>query len=287
MPSSHFQAIRHVLQCLFDGLRSLRASLLNVQLMSISHLRSRTSHKANRRKTVGLKLLPILTRTAISSCSTMLRRVGVLCVSVGFLLLTSCASMSEEECLYTNWHARGVMDGDKGIPASRVNRYQDNCSKYAVSVDQTAYEEGRREGVERYCKKDNGFAVGMRGDEYEGACTVDNERLFLSGYQPGRLMYSALENVRNAEASVSNATYQIQGNESRIDRLYKDLDNSEHTQEKRDDIRKQIRSLRRENEVARDRRRSNEMRIPELHRRCVETKQRVEALGFVVSDYCY
>ena len=186
-----------------------------------------------------------------------------------------------------SWHARGVMDGAEGVPPSKVNEYQSVCDKYSVRVDRATYEEGRQEGAKRYCTRSNGFSVGINGDSYEKACPEGIERTFLSGYQPGRLMWSAVNNMQVAESAVRSSTYRIQSIESRIDRLYVELEDTSLTDKQRSEIRNQIRWLRREIDNERDRRRTNELRIPELRDRCNQVRERVESLGFVVSEVCY
>lgn len=204
-----------------------------------------------------------------------------------FATMTACSQLSEEECLYLNWHARGVMDGADGAPASKVDEYQSVCAKYSVQVDHATYEEGRQQGAMRYCTRANGFNVGMEGDRYENSCPESVERNFLSGYQPGRLMWSAINNVQVAQSNVRSSTYRIQSIERQIDRLYVDLEDTSLTDKQQSEIRNEIRWGRREIDNERDKRRTNELRIPELLDRCREARERVEDLGFVVADVCY
>lgn len=186
-----------------------------------------------------------------------------------------------------SWHARGVMDGVEGAPPSKVNHYQSVCAKYSVKVDHATYEEGRQEGAKRYCTRENGFHVGMNGDRYASSCPTDIERTFLSGYQPGRLMWSAINNIQKVESAVRSSTYRIQQIESQIDRLYVDLEETSLTDKQRSEIRNEIRWARREIDNERDRRRTHELRISELRDSCNEARDRVESLGFVVSDVCH
>lgn len=210
---------------------------------------------------------------------------SIVCFSL--LTVSACTQLSEEECLYMSWHARGVMDGAEGVPPSKVNEYQSTCDKHSVQVDRATYEEGRQEGAKRYCTRANGFSVGMNGDRYRNACPGSIERTFLSGYQPGRLMWTAVNNMQVAESAVRSSTYRIQTIENQIDRLYVDLEDTSLTDKRRSEIRNQIRWLRREIDNERDKRRTNELRIPELRDRCNQARERVESLGFVVTDVCY
>ena len=204
-----------------------------------------------------------------------------------FVTLTACSQLSEEECLYMSWHARGVMDGAEGSPAGKVNEYQSMCAKYSVQVDRVTYEEGRQQGAKRYCTRANGFSVGMDGDRYQNSCPDSVERDFLSGYQPGRLMWTAVNNVQVAQSIVRSSTQKIQNIERQIDRLYVDLEDTSLTDKQQSEIRNEIRWARREIENERDRRRTNELRVPELLDRCRDARERVQDLGFVVADVCY
>ena len=185
------------------------------------------------------------------------------------------------------WHARGVMDGVEGAPASKVNEYQSICAKYSVQVDHATYEEGRQQGAKRYCTRLNGFSVGMDGDRYQNSCPESVERDFLSGYQPGRMMWTAVNNVQAAQSIVRSSTQKIQSIERQIDRLYVDLEDTSLTDKQQSEIRNEIRWARREIENERDRRRMNELRVPELLDRCREARDRVQDLGFIVADACY
>ena len=147
-------------------------------------------------------------------------RLSLSAACMCLLILSACSQLSEEECLYMSWHARG-------------------------------------------------------------------ERTFLSGYQPGRLMWSAINNIREVESIVRSSTYRIQNIENKIDRLYVELEDTSLTDKQRSEIRNEIRWARRDIENERDRRRTNELRIPELKNRCNEARDRVESLGFVIADVCY
>ena len=218
---------------------------------------------------------------------TMRHRFLFLLAGLCFATLTACSQLSEEECLYMSWHARGVMDGAEGAPPNKVNEYQSICAKYSVQVDHGTYEEGRQQGAKRYCTRTNGFNVGMNGSRYENSCPESVERNFLSGYQPGRLMWTAVNNVQVAQSIVRSSTQKIQSIERRIDRLYVDLEDTSLTDKQQSEIRNEIRWARREIENERDRRRTNELRVPELLDRCREARERVQDLGFVVTDACY
>ena len=204
-----------------------------------------------------------------------------------FLVLSACASLSEEECLYMHWDARGVMDGTKGEPANKINDYQNQCAKFSVQVDRKTYEAGRQQGLTRYCTRENGFAIGVHGKRYKNACTPALEPLFQQGYLPGHSMYSAFSNLRAAENIVSSSGYAIERLHERIDNEYNRLNESGLTESQERQIRNKIQRLRREILETQNQRQEAEFRLPDLRVQCRTVKQRVQALGFVVNESCY
>ena len=203
------------------------------------------------------------------------------------VLLSSCASLSEDECAYMSWHARGVMDGTEGEPASQIYDYQATCERYNIRVDANAYEEGRREGVAHFCTRENGFNLGMSGRTYKRACTPDNEDLFLSGYEPGSYMYSAWRQLRTARQEKYQRELTVEEAERKITKLTTEIRSGELSNEEKD---------RRQAEIREERTRLKEAsvsigywqaRIPQLLTQCIEAKGQVERRGFRVNFSCY
>ena len=227
------------------------------------------------------KSRPLALRTEIvNPCRIVL-------LSAILLAVAACSQLSQEECLYMNWHAHGVMDGVKGAPSPKAYEYQQRCDRFGVQVDVTAYEEGRQEGVQQYCTLDNGFVVGMRGDKYQNACPHDIERAFLGGYQPGRSLYLAVVGVNEAKARVNAASTTISRAESQIDRISRQLDGPDLTDDQRRELRHRIRELERDVDDAREARITYQVQVPNLIARCRTVKNRVEAQGFETNVNCY
>lgn len=207
-------------------------------------------------------------------------------VAVCAVALASCATMSEEECLYIDWEVRGVLDGNVGEPASRIDRYQRTCDRYSVQVDREAYERGRLEGVQSYCTPDNGFDVGLRGDSYKYACPLESERAFLSGYRPARSLYDARSYVYQMQARISGTTSAIARLEDRIQSTERELQESGLTDSERDNLRARIRRIQRDIDDEREQRITAQIELPEAIRRCNEVRDRVEQMGYDVPLRC-
>lgn len=202
-------------------------------------------------------------------------------------LLASCAALSEEECLYMNWKAMGVMDGYKGTPASEIREYQRKCETHGVSVDATSYEAGRVEGVAHYCTTANGFEVAMTGREYQFACTQDNEQDFLRGYNPGRNMYISWREVKNVQEQLYQEEQYITSADRRISKLISEIASNEITEQDKERRRNQLRDVRDEAADAHRTIGYLKAQLPSLVAACSDVKRHTEELGFIVEVRCY
>lgn len=125
--------------------------------------------------------------------------------------------MSKDECLYADWSAIGYEDGAAGRPVSAVSPRRAACAnKAGVTVDMTAYNAGREEGLYLYCRPSNGYAVGARGGRYYGVCANDDEEDFLMAYEMGRRLYSLEQNVAAAAGRVRQAQQDLHNTEHHI-----------------------------------------------------------------------
>jgi len=123
--------------------------------------------------------------------------------------LTGCAGMSEQACLVSDWRAVGFEDGATGRSVTTIGRYRESCSKHGVTPDLDAYRAGHAEGVEIYCRPNNGFEVGRSGATYQGVCPADLESAFLANYDSGRRLYELESAVQRIDSQIaSNARAQ-------------------------------------------------------------------------------
>jgi len=89
------------------------------------------------------------------------------------LAISGCASMSESECLSTDWRTVGYEDGVAGYSGDRIGSYRKACGKHGIAPDLSQYQAGRDMGLREFCKPANGFRVGVRGHGYNGVCPAD------------------------------------------------------------------------------------------------------------------
>jgi hypothetical protein len=73
-------------------------------------------------------------------------------VFIGALLLAGCAGMSEADCRKADWYALGYNDARARItPQARILGRQ--CEGYGVKIDQARYEQGWREGSDKFLER--------------------------------------------------------------------------------------------------------------------------------------
>jgi hypothetical protein len=100
-------------------------------------------------------------------------------------LLQSCATLNRQQCQSANWSAIGYTDGTLGKPRSRFSRHEKSCQRFGVSPNIVAWTEGHKLGARLYCRPENAFSVGRRGEEYHNICEPSQHEVFMPVYNLG------------------------------------------------------------------------------------------------------
>ena len=127
----------------------------------------------------------------------------VIGAALAALIVSGCASMSDEECLATDWSAVGYEDGARGYTTERFSRHRQACAKHGITADFGAYQAGRDQGIVEYCQPGRGYDVGVSGGRYYGVCSADLEPDFLDAYNAGYHLYTLRANVNRANSNIS------------------------------------------------------------------------------------
>lgn len=120
------------------------------------------------------------------------------------LMLTGCATLSKDECLYANWEAIGMEDGARGRDLSYLSRHRQACAKHGVSPDIHLYRIGYSAGLKQFCTPERGFSLGLNGSRYSGICPDDLETEFLPAYRQGYAIHQADQQVKKITAKISD-----------------------------------------------------------------------------------
>lgn len=86
------------------------------------------------------------------------------------ILLGSCATLSEEECQYSDWELLGRQDGIDGADVSKFQTYVRECGRYGTPPDPVAWQTGWEEGLKTFCTPGGIYAAGIRGRGNAGLC---------------------------------------------------------------------------------------------------------------------
>jgi len=136
--------------------------------------------------------------------------------ALAWLGLAGCATMSEDECLLSDWRAIGFEDGARGYSAARLGDHRKACAKHGVVPDFDAYQEGHDQGLRDYCQPARGFQLGSSGGQYQGMCAADLEPAFVDAWHNGQHLYLLRSNVNGADNAISNHQQALANTKERI-----------------------------------------------------------------------
>ena len=125
-------------------------------------------------------------------------------ILVTLALLQGCATLDKDECMLADWRLIGYQDGVAGKSAVAVGEYREDCAKHAVVPDLDAYRAGREEGLQQYCKPDNGYRLGNSGHGFAAICPTALEDDFRDAYNVGRKLYLARSTVNKTHSRINN-----------------------------------------------------------------------------------
>ena len=196
--------------------------------------------------------------------------------ATGVVLLSGCATMSEDQCLVGDWGGQGWRDGAAGHQLSRLDDHAKACAKYGVAPNMSAYRAAREDGLRTYCTWENGFRQGRQGNSYGGVCAPAEERDFLPAYEDGRRIYVVEQAVSSAESALNSAISRIDDREDKLEAKERELRQEGLTDEQRQRIRERIREVRGE---IRDARRDARQSEDDLHHARIEARMVIGMIG--------
>jgi Protein of unknown function (DUF2799) len=169
----------------------------------------------------------------MKSSKISIRFFAFLGAAIAFAGIGGCASMSKDECMTVDWRTVGYEDGVAGRSGARIADRRKACAKYGVAPDLTAYQNGRDQGLREFCRPQNGFHVGSRGNSYNGVCPADLEPAFLGAYETGCELYS----LRSRVSDTANHIDSLHAENANIDdglvRMAAEMINSDTSNERR------------------------------------------------------
>lgn len=167
-----------------------------------------------------------------------------LAIASCIFILSSCASLSPEQCKNADWRQIGYTDGANGEPAGRLQEHASACAKANVKPDLEAYLSGRMEGLLSYCQPENGFEVGRRGrPDNAGDCPPHLRAPFLDQYRQGREINGLEGEVQRLRSMLQNDQNEARRSDRRMEDIRNELRRPNLSPERRTSLLNEIERL--------------------------------------------
>jgi hypothetical protein len=170
--------------------------------------------------------------------------IRIASVVVFVFLLSSCATMSPEECKAADWREVGQRDGLNGKPLSHLHDRAEDCAKVGVAVNTQTYTLGRDLGLRSYCRLENAVPLGLTGGTYAGVCPPEIDLVFQHRFQIARGVYDLRTEVKNLDSRTIDLERQLRDVSYGEDKRLKEAGSDEQRKRVRqsiDDERRRIR----------------------------------------------
>lgn len=125
------------------------------------------------------------------------------------LALNACATLSEEECVTSDWRRLGETDGASGKPISFVAEHQAACSKHGITPDAAAWRAGWDGGITTFCTPANGARLGAEGGYYADSCPLGLKNGFEAPYYANKKVYDARQRRDQLRSRIDVLRYEI------------------------------------------------------------------------------
>ena len=114
-------------------------------------------------------------------------------MAAGLLALSGCAttqSLTPQQCQTSNWHELGYADGIQGRSGAYFGYYTNSCANVAgAAPNRILWEQGRQEGLKRYCTELNAYKLGREGYDWQPVCPLEGIEKLEEAYSQGRYYY--------------------------------------------------------------------------------------------------
>jgi hypothetical protein len=129
------------------------------------------------------------------------------------IILSGCgggATVSQNQCIASDWQTLGYRDGVNGIRSSQLLKHQDACVKHGIIPDRAGYMTGWNDGVGEYCQPNNAFEIGELGGGHDNVCPREMQTTFTTAYRQGRKLYLARVEIANLERAIGHKEHRLE-----------------------------------------------------------------------------
>lgn len=149
------------------------------------------------------------------------------------LFISSCATMSKDECKQADWYLKGVDDATQGFALDRVIEHGKACARVNIVPDMKDYREGHGKGARLYCVPEKGYSEGRNGAAYNGICPAALEGRFLRAYNDGQELFAIQYRIDAIRSQISNNSSQVNNRYNNIAQLRREIVKSNDEKDRR------------------------------------------------------
>ncbi|ALF60243.1 DUF2799 domain-containing protein [Psychrobacter urativorans] len=135
-------------------------------------------------------------------------------MGAALLAVSGCAttqSLTPQQCQASNWQEVGYTDGLRGRSGDYFGHYINSCaSVVGATPNRIVWEQGRQQGLKKYCTELNAYKLGREGYDWQPVCPLDGIEKLEEAYAQGRYYYIRqrdLDNLRSPYYSPSPFGY--------------------------------------------------------------------------------
>ncbi|MEJ0060341.1 MAG: DUF2799 domain-containing protein [Terricaulis sp.] len=194
-----------------------------------------------------------------------LKLIAFAVLAAAVIGISGCETMSAEECAVADWRTLGFNDAAQS-GADRLTDRSESCAEKGLLADANAYRSGFNDGMYEFCQPPRGFQFARRGGSFNGYCPAELDQPFRRAFSDGARVYSAEQALASARSEVSRLESRRNEIDDDIGSHERTIANPETTEERRQQMRRELEGLRRERRDVNDDIRTVQERVPQAQR---------------------
>ena len=119
--------------------------------------------------------------------------IAVSLMGATLLAISGCAttqSLTPQQCQTSNWQEVGYADGIRGRSGAYFGHYTNQCASVGgASPNRIQWEQGRQQGLKKYCTELNAYKLGREGYDWQPVCPLEGIDKLEEAYSQGRYYY--------------------------------------------------------------------------------------------------
>ncbi|MBP2280290.1 hypothetical protein RCH20_000018 [Psychrobacter sp. PL15] len=131
--------------------------------------------------------------TTITFTSAVKTTSALSLMTAALFALSGCAttqSLTPQQCQTNNWQEVGYADGMLGRSGDHFGQYTNNCaSVVGATPNRIQWEQGRQQGLRKYCTELNAYKLGREGYDWQTVCPLEGIEKLEEAYSQGRYYY--------------------------------------------------------------------------------------------------